>query len=1062
MKRLLLLAFIALVLLPQLILAGTTGKIAGTVTDADNGEPLPGVNVILEGTTIGAATNIDGYYVILNVPPGTYTLRASYIGYANYRVTEVVVKIDLTTTIDFKMKPEVLAGEEVVVVAQRPVVVKDISASQANLNIKEVESLPVVSVASVVGLQAGVRGLEIRGGGSEQTAFVVNGITLRDERNNTPYTAISYTAIEEIQIQTGGFNAEFGNIRSGLVNVVTKEGKKDRYSVNMLSRYSPPTQKHFGPAPHDRNSYWIRPYVDDAVCWTGTTSGAWDVYTQKQYQEFEGWNSIALKTLKDTDPTNDLTPEAAQRLFLWQHRRALDIVDPDYDFDMSVGGPLPLLGERLGNLRFLASYRTTQEMYVVPLSKDGYRDYSAQLKVTADVASGMKLVVEGIRGRSVGTNDNNAGLPGIFRSAESIAEVMTRVSYIDTRMFATDYWAPTAITRTSIGAKFTHVLSPSTFYEATLSRFKSEYETHPGRPRDRSPIYLFGNSYYVDEAPFGFEPRPAFGIGSGMRSGVGMSNSRDSSKVTVYSAKVDFSSQLDRYNQIKTGVEFIYTDNNVNYASVDEFLPSGRSRSKWHTYPVRGALYVQDKLEFEGMIANLGLRLDYSHAGGEWYTYDPYNKAFTSERSLGIDTLLQKEPTKRIFNLSPRLGVAFPITVNSKLYFNYGHFRQMPTPENLYLIRRYSDNNQVTRVANPNNPLPKTVAYELGYEQNLADQFLIRLAGYYKDVSLQSRLVTYTSRDTKVNYSVTEPNNYEDIRGFELTVSKNRGDWVQGFVNYTYQVSTAGNFGFSQYYENPADQRRYERETRSQYQEKPVPRPYARANLYFFTPVAFGPKVAGFYPLEDIRLNILGAWRSGFHFTWAGGGSIPGIVNNVQWRDTYGLDLRLSKTLKLAGANIQFFMDVNNALNLKQMNASPSYIGYGFFDAKDYDAYMKSLHLPKDIGDPLGYGNIPGNDRPGDYRKSGVAFVPIEFAASAASLPATPPKIEPGRRLLYYVKDAGSYMEYVNGAWQQADQGFVDRVLKDKAYIDMPNQEYFTFLNPRDVFFGVNVTFDIF
>jgi len=438
MKKLPLLALVVFVLSAPFMFAGTTGKIAGTIIDTDNGEPLPGVNVVLEGTTLGAVTDINGYYAILNVPPGAYSVKATYIGYTAYRFTEVTVKIDLTTTVDFKLKPQVLAGEEVVVVAERPVVVKDISASQANLNIKEIESLPVVNVVGVVALQAGVQGLSIRGGGSSQTAFMVNGITLRDERDNTPYTGISYTAIEEIQIQTGGFNAEFGNIRSGLINVVTKEGKKDRYSVNVITRYSPASQKRFGHSPTARDSYWIRPYVDEAVAWTGTKSGAWDQFTQLQFPEFIGWNAIALNSLKDNNPANDITPEAAQRIFLWQHRRNLDIVDPDYDFDASVGGPAPLVSEKLGGLRFLASYRTAQEMYVIPLSKDGFRDFNLQLKVTADLSAKMKLVVEGIRGRAVGTNDNNTGLPGLFRSPESIGNQLNRVSFIETRIFATD------------------------------------------------------------------------------------------------------------------------------------------------------------------------------------------------------------------------------------------------------------------------------------------------------------------------------------------------------------------------------------------------------------------------------------------------------------------------------------------------------------------------------------------------------------------------------------------------------------------------------------------------
>jgi len=140
---------IALILLygATAVHAGTTGKIAGVVSDADNGAPLPGANVIIEGTTMGAASGINGYYVILNIPPGIYTLKASMMGYSSVTVAQVRVNIDVTTTVDFKMRPQVIMGEEIQVVAERPVVQKDVSASQANLNAREIQSLPVVSVA---------------------------------------------------------------------------------------------------------------------------------------------------------------------------------------------------------------------------------------------------------------------------------------------------------------------------------------------------------------------------------------------------------------------------------------------------------------------------------------------------------------------------------------------------------------------------------------------------------------------------------------------------------------------------------------------------------------------------------------------------------------------------------------------------------------------------------------------------------------------------------------------------------------------------------------------------
>ncbi|HCY78030.1 MAG TPA: TonB-dependent receptor [Ignavibacteriales bacterium] len=1018
MRKLLLFSILALNIFSIHIFA-QVGKISGTVRDASNNEALIGANVLIEGTNIGAATNVDGSFVILNVSPGTYNLRASMVGYAASTFTDVRVNIDQTTEVNFKLTSNTFQTEEVVVIASTPIVQRDVSSSRVNLNVEEIQNLPVSSISGVIGLQAGVRsGLEIRGGAADQTAFLVNGVTLRDERDNSPFTGISYSAIDEVQIQTGGFNAEYGNVRSGLVNVVTKEGNRDRYTFSLISRYSGASQKHFGMSAHDPNSYWIRPFVDPQVAWYGTQAidpvsgqSVWDSYTQQQYPQFDGWIAVAEQTLLDDDPTNDLTPEQAQKIFLWQHRRITDIQDPDYEIDGSFGGPVPF-GQALGNLRFFASYRQTQSMYVVPLSRDGVNDWVGQLKLTSDIGEGKKLMLQGLLSQVKGTNDNNAGVAGIFRSPESIGSVMNRVSYIDARIFATDYWAPSTIDYTSFGGKFTNVINPTTLYEVSVSTFRSDYNTNPGTPRDTSKIYNVGG-VFVDEAPFGYADYPSTGI-NGLRMGVGFSNSRDSSVVSVYNAKVDFQSQIDKINNIKTGLEFNYTDNRVNYASVDKFLPSGRSRSVWNNFPIRGAFYVQDKLEFEGMVANVGVRLDYSDPQGDWYEYDPYTKAFASENSLGLDTLLKKVSVDKQLDVSPRIGISFPISIDSKLYFNYGHFRQMPTPENLFLLRRFSDNNAVTRIANPNNPLPKTVSYELGYEQNIFDELLLRVAGYYKDVSLQSRLVTFISRDNKVSYSRTEPNNYQDVRGFELTLTKNRGNWIQGFINYTYDVRSSGNFGFGTYYESASLQRNYEATTTSVYQEKPLPRPFANANIDLFTPSDFGPKLGSLSLLADFRFSFVASWTSGRYVTWAGGGSIPGVENNLQWAEYYNVDLRISKSFKFMGVDLQIFADISNLFNYKYMT------DYGFVDAPDYLAYMKSLHLPTEKFDQrFGYSNIPGDDRPGDYRTG--PYIPWDENASESQ------------------KDE----------WR-----------KNKSYIDMPNQEFFTFLNPRDVFWGLKLSID--
>ena len=701
MKYLRLILFLSFVIVVHLF-AGTTGKIAGRVTDAKSGEPLPGVNVLVDGTFLGAATDLEGFYVILNVPPGTYKLNAMMLGYTQAAVTEVRVKIDQTTTINVKLSEEALEmGEEITVVATKPVVERDVAASRANISIEEVESIPVVTVSRVVGLQAGVEGMRIRGGGLDQVSFVVDGLSMRDERKNTAYTNVSLTSVEEIQIQAGGFSAEFGEARSGIVNVVTKEGDKARYNFTFLGRYRAAAPKHYGPSPNSPNSYWVRPFVDDDVCWVGTKNGAWDRHMQDQYPEFKGWNLISEETLNNSDPNDDLTPEAAQQVFLFQHRKILDIQQPDFDADMSFGGPVPFISKSLGNLRFFTSYKQSQNMYLIPLSDDGQRTYNFNFKLTSDmkipgVENNVKVMFSAMRGRETGTDKNNNGYTSIFSSTWEIGSALSNgPKYIDARIFSTDYWGPSTIDYYSYGAKFTHSYSPMGFHEGSIHYFKSKYDTNPARRRDNSKIYKFGNNYYVDEAPFGFEPLSVAGI-DGMRMGAGMSDARDSSEVSNLKFKYDFTNQFNRFNGFKAGFEFNYSWQEVNYARYDEFLPRWNSQTKWSKNPVRGAVYVQDKLEFEGMVAQFGLRLDYSHAGGEWYVYDAYNKAFSSVYSAGIDTLLEKEPTKHIFTLSPRLAISYPISENSKLYFNYGHFYQLPSPESLYRLRRSGFSNQVS------------------------------------------------------------------------------------------------------------------------------------------------------------------------------------------------------------------------------------------------------------------------------------------------------------------------------------------------------------------------------
>jgi outer membrane receptor protein involved in Fe transport len=229
MKSLLSLA-LAGVLFCGTVTAGTTGKIAGTVTEKGKGDPLAGANVAVAGTRYGAATGADGTYFILNLPPGTYDLRVTMIGYSATTVKNVRVEVDRTATIDVQVASSAVDMEEIVVQAVAPPFQRDATASVSVVSSEQISQLPAKDFADVLAVQAGVAGsgsnLYIRGGRANEVAYLIDGMYVKDPVLGARGTTIHNDAISELQLMSGTFNAEYGGAMSGVVNIVTKEGGK--------------------------------------------------------------------------------------------------------------------------------------------------------------------------------------------------------------------------------------------------------------------------------------------------------------------------------------------------------------------------------------------------------------------------------------------------------------------------------------------------------------------------------------------------------------------------------------------------------------------------------------------------------------------------------------------------------------------------------------------------------------------------------------------------------------------------------------------------------------------
>ncbi|NIA11320.1 MAG: TonB-dependent receptor plug domain-containing protein, partial [Nitrospiraceae bacterium] len=415
------------------IFAGTTGKISGVVKDKKSGDPLPGVNVVIEGTNMGAATDASGRYFILNVPPGKYTVTTRMIGYTNIRKMDVVVVIDRTTEVNFLMNPEVLKlGKSVTVLAERSLIRKDVSFSQTSMGGNTINSIPAAyqldkSFVTQAGIKDEGQGIVIRRGGYREIAYYLDGILLKDDRTGRNESHLSTTSIEQVQILSGGFNAEYGNARSGVVNVVTKNPGR-RYNVSFQGNYSPlmgkyKGRKHFGPYVYSKDNWWEY----GRFLWN---NGEPTVDRNGDGEpDFEGWNDWVTKHVFHGKM---LTPRQAYEVWAWQHR-SIDrdgnaLIDqkpalftdengelhtvkeepnhplnyyaynPDWNVDFTLSGPIIPWNNKipiLGNTGFAFSYHQEYSMYPFFAAQQAYIDMTSQLKLVSSITNNIKLFLNG-------------------------------------------------------------------------------------------------------------------------------------------------------------------------------------------------------------------------------------------------------------------------------------------------------------------------------------------------------------------------------------------------------------------------------------------------------------------------------------------------------------------------------------------------------------------------------------------------------------------------------------------------------------------------------------------
>jgi len=772
MKKQIFLVSLCLLAVSSGVFAQSFGKIRGVVTDGESGDPLPGANIVVVGSSFGAASNVDGYYTILRVPPGIYEVRADFIGYQKVLIQNVEVLTDLTTQIDFQLKTQTVElGSEVVIVAERPIIRKDLTSAEARVQAEEISRLPVQELGDILNLQAGISrdsagGIHIRGGRSTEVAYMVNGVRITDDFTRTQSFQVENESIQELQVISGTFNAEYGEALSGIVNIVTKAGGNDFHGSfeAWAGDYVSGRDDLFfnidnidAAANHNFSASLSGPIIKDKLTFFATGRRF------KNGGYIYGANAFNANpfVVTDTSLTFAAPPDSGAFALNFKSRWS-----GQASLEWKITGPLKFKLDFLG-------------------SKEARGKYDHK----------NRLIPLAVRG------DDERGF-------------------------------------TVIG-NLTHAVSANTFYELTGSYKESQLKSFlfddPLDPRYVHPSFtrvLIADFFGLSPADLeAIEAAPdQFNL-------FGQDMARFERKTKSWIGKFDVTSQFSKRHQVKAGVEVKADDVFMDDFSLqfDESAPNGigvlsirtpeqAGRNILNRDPFTFAAYIQDKIEYESLIINAGLRYDRFDANGLVPVDLSDPNIFSPTRPLNIwrdtnsdgvialteqtvdneKTVAERKAggwyrdTSVKTQLSPRLGIAYPITDRGVIHFSFGIFTQIPDYEQLYREDRLKITTgtglQGERFGNPDLKPQKTTMYELGLQQQLSENMGADVTFFYRDirdwVGVSATIPAFTAG---VAYTRRINRDFANVTGFTLALNRRFANSFSFNVDYTFQVAEGTN-----------------------------------------------------------------------------------------------------------------------------------------------------------------------------------------------------------------------------------------------------------------------------
>ena len=744
MKRILLI--IIILFLSGEIYSQTTGVVFGIVADS-TGTPVVAAVLKLKGTYFGAVSDIDGTYRIEKVPEGTYSFQVDAEGFRTVEYTNFIVKEGENKEFNVTLKStSFTVDQEIEVIGERPMLDIEQTDSKHIVSADEISKSIVTNLTDIVTQQAGVvtddNQIYIRGGRSSDNAVLLDGVSVQDPLSGTGFgLQMSANSLEEVEVITGGYNAEYGQATSGVVNAKTKDGKYDQFNFYLSYK-----RDNFGGDNLNSGNSFNTDILE------ANLSGP------------EPITKYLFSALK-IKPPGEIT-------FFGNFFMGLS----DGYFANQNGGrkATQLYSSIFGGSRFAP--RNDNNWYWLG-------------KLTWKFTPQMRLSYS--FNQSVSINQNSTSLQSNLEYVEPSPGY--QYNFQDILDNANTY-SNNAIINT---ISWTHTTSPKTFYEVKLNKFYVNLRVDAnGRNWDQytepldlvKPPFVY---YPIDSTHTGIIPGDGF-------YDVGNPYTWHDHYVEEYSAKVDMTHNFTPKSKFKAGIETSFQEMQLIDIYQPWIKPLGLNNDVYKVFPAFGDIYAQHSITFKGMILNYGMRFDY------WFPGKYVDDAINDPNVVTIPDETRKkyiEDTYGFFGdrrwkarISPRVGISHPITNNQTLFFSYGHFSKRPKPQFVYAkLSPQSAKSTFQKFGNPDLNPETTVSYELGIRNQFSMNDVLTVTAYYKNIYdyVATKTISINSGRLVGQSFITYFNqDYARTRGVEVEYQKRFGDWFNGRFNFTYSVAT--------------------------------------------------------------------------------------------------------------------------------------------------------------------------------------------------------------------------------------------------------------------------------